>query len=93
MNGDAVRDSWLLIRAGSGSTGIRLRGLQRGRGRRGRAFFPGGRLGAHVVFVGDAGDGFVPAHGVTEAGVGADGFDISGGGELDFFAALGEIGF
>lgn len=43
------------------------------------------------VFVEDAGDGLGPTHGVSEAGVGADGLDVRGGGELDFFAAFENV--
>ena len=48
-------------------------------------------VGVDVVVVLDTGGGFVPAHGVAEAGVGADGFDVSRGGELDVFAALENV--
>jgi hypothetical protein len=43
------------------------------------------------IFVDDTGDRLVPVHGVGEAGVGADGFDVGRGGELDVVAALENI--
>ena len=44
-----------------------------------------------MIVVVDAGGGLGPADGVAEAGVGADGFDIGRGGELDVFAALENV--
>ncbi|HEV2488951.1 MAG TPA: hypothetical protein VGT03_04020 [Candidatus Acidoferrales bacterium] len=45
----------------------------------------------HIVFVQDARDGLVPPHRVAEAGVGANGFDVGRGSELEFFAALENV--
>ena len=44
-----------------------------------------------VIVVLDAGDGLGPAHGVAEAGVGANGFDVSRGGEIDVVAAFEDV--
>src|SRR5690348_4907006 len=48
-------------------------------------------VGVDVVIVRDTGDGFVPADGVAEAGVGADGFYVRCGSEFDIVAAFEDV--
>jgi hypothetical protein len=77
------------LRAGSLAT--RFRGRLRRRGARHVAWLGNVGISPNLVFMLDAGDGLGPVNIFAEAGVGADGFDIGRGGELDVIAVLENI--